>query len=211
MDNGNNHAEIEIYNSRDELEYNLHFLYQRMIVNNLFLNEPAHSIIYRILLMMNKNEFFIKDLKSKELILNMRDQNNENIISKSYKVYLSNEIVIYVIKDLLTQIIEKFETDYREVIVLSIIIFILRKSLYNISDKITEKQIENLLDNYHEKKNVTEIASLIGTKYKRIDFINKSLIDAFENEISISFSTYGKSIKQLFIPTNLPKKILTQI
>ena len=81
----------------------------------------------------------------------------------------------------------------------------------NISDKITEKQIENLLDNYHEKKNVTEIASLIGTKYKRIDFINKSLIDAFENEISISFSTYGKSIKQLFIPTNLPKKILTQI
>lgn len=211
MDNGNNHAEIEIYNSRDELEYNLHFLYQRMIVNNLFLNEPAHSIIYRILLMMNKNEFFIKDLKSKELILNMRDQNNENIISKSYKVYLSNEILIYVIKDLLTQIIEKFETDYREVIVLSIIIFILRKSLYNISDKITEKQIENLLDNYHEKKNVTEIASLIGTKYKRIDFINKSLIDAFENEISISFSTYDKSIKQLFIPTNLPKKILTQI
>ena len=99
MDNGNNHAEIEIYNSRDELEYNLHFLYQRMIVNNLFLNEPAHSIIYRILLMMNKNEFFIKDLKSKELILNMRDQNNENIISKSYKVYLSNEILIYVIKD----------------------------------------------------------------------------------------------------------------
>ena len=76
---------------------------------------------------------------------------------------------------------------------------------------LTDKQIENLLDNYHEKKNVTEIASLIGTKYKRIDFINKSLIDAFENEISISFSTYGKSIKQLFIPTNLPKKILTQI
>ena len=42
MDSGNNHAEIEIYNSRDELEYNLHFLYQRMIVNNGMPNQKLN-------------------------------------------------------------------------------------------------------------------------------------------------------------------------
>lgn len=62
-------------------------LYKKIIVNNLWIDEPFHSNFVKILQIIDKNESWIKSKKTKELKLKIRKNNGNFEQGTSFKVY----------------------------------------------------------------------------------------------------------------------------
>ncbi len=194
-----------IYDYSRNLTYEFRDLYIDVVLNNLWINEPFHSIFYKLLILFDKDELMIKDKNSKILTLNIRDQYSNNmIVSKSYQVFSSKKILNMTLIKSINEII-KFNKDDAQNIILAICIITLQKSLHFSNGKISNDSVDKLLTT-----NVKAIITMIQDKHHQLLFIEDSFLFAFLNTITEPYND-SEELSFVKIPTNLPKKILTQI
>jgi len=68
---------LNLYSKSSFSSYEMKNLYQNMVIDTYWLNEPFHSDFSRILQFIGVNNLWIKDPKSREIITNIRDRNNK--------------------------------------------------------------------------------------------------------------------------------------
>lgn len=198
-------VKYQIYDYSKNLTYEFRDLYVDIVLNNLWINEPFHSIFYKVLILFDKDELMIKDKNSKILTLNIRDQYSNNmIVSKSYQVFSSKRIVKMTLLKALNEILN-FKKDDAQNIVLAICIITLQKSLHFSNGKISNDSVDKLLTT-----NVKAIITMIQDKHNQLSFIEDSFLFAFLNTITEPYND-SEELSFVKIPANLPKKILTQI
>jgi hypothetical protein len=198
-------VKYQIYDYSKNLTYEFRDLYIDIVLNNLWINEPFHSIFYKLLILFDKDELIIKDKNSKILTLNVRDQYSNNmIVSKSYQVFSSKRIVKMTLLKAINEII-KFKKDDAQNIILAICIITLQKSIHFTNGKISNDFINELLTT--EMKN---IITMIQDKHHQLLFIEDSFLFAFLNTTTEPYND-SEELNFIKIPINLPKKVLTQI
>ena len=73
-------------------------IYELIIHDNLWINEPFHTKFYEFCMIINDNDFMIIDPYSKVITMNIRDKYNKVQTSKSYQVYFTKEIIMHAIR-----------------------------------------------------------------------------------------------------------------
>jgi len=68
---------LNLYSKSSFSSYEMKNLYQNMVIDTYWLNEPFHSDFSIILQFVGANNLWIKDPKSREIITNIRDRNNK--------------------------------------------------------------------------------------------------------------------------------------
>ncbi|MGP2657881.1 hypothetical protein ACOJTA_12660 [Malaciobacter sp. WC5094] len=154
-----NKVRYKFFNSSEDLN-EFSYLYHLVIYKNLFINEPFHSKFYEILLTLEKNDFMIIDPFSDVLILNVRDRNNETQTSKSYQVFRTNNIVDFVIRQTIDEILEYNRKDAQNILI-AIMIFLIKESVYYLDKSISLNTTTKLLENYEHKDCINYITKEI--------------------------------------------------
>lgn len=149
-------------------------LYTKVIIENLWVNEPFHSTFFKLLLILNENQFFIKDPFSNVIKCNLRDEYNQMVIVESYTVLSTLEIVEYCIHKNFHSIFRLKKQNPKNVI-LAWVLWIMKKS-----------QNMNEDDLCHLKKNVLE-------DYVPIDHL-VSLIEMYDNHFDFIRLTFDFAI-----------------
>jgi len=109
-------------------DYFIKRLYTKIIVNNYWIAEPFHSKFTQLLCFIDQNELWIKSQKSKEIVLNIRDKNNQIKKSISMKVVDLREVLFQVCSKIISITKPILKSSQIQHILLSAVIFILEKS-----------------------------------------------------------------------------------
>ena len=73
--------------------YQIRNSYRQIVLDNYWINEPFHTKFTKILYYIDAQDLWIKSPTTKEIILNMRDQNGEILKTNSLKVLDLKEVV----------------------------------------------------------------------------------------------------------------------
>lgn len=192
------------------LSYTLSRLYQDIVYKNFWINENFHSIFYRILMILNKNEFMIIDSNSRVLTLNMRNEKNEMCISKSYQVFDTIDIFNITIKECIDYILE-FKKNDAQNIVIAICIIILENSVHYLSNEESQKLINSLLNNYEFINDINIILDLVKKDDDRLKFIKVAINKAYKLVYTKPYNDSEVQAKPLLLAQKLPKKFLQEI
>lgn len=198
-----------LYNAKRDLNPKLSRLYQTIIADNLWINEPFYSEFYRFLLVLEQNNFMIIDKNSNAITVNMRDKNNKMQVSKAYQVFSVQDIAIETIRYALYKILDFQKSDSQN-IVIAIFVIVLKQSVHYLSHETPLATIDSLLNNYQYKKNVEHIILLIEQKDSKMIFVHNALAKAFEVCSTFPFND-SELPEPLQIPTKLPVKYLQEI
>jgi len=199
----------QVYDAYYDLESTLKNFYREVVLENLWINEPFHSVFYKILLLLDKNELMIIDPNSKVLTLNIRDKYNKITTSKSYQVFSTRDIVKTTIRKALDDI-SRFNKSDAQKITLAICVIALKKSVHYISKEIPNTLIQELLRGYQDIDDINHIIDLINQRHYKLLFVEETFKYAFTNT---GTEPYNDSIKPtpLHIPSKLPQKVLQHI
>ncbi len=104
-------------------------IYELVVHDNLWINEPFHSKFYEFCMIINDNDFMIIDPSSKVITMNIRDRWNKVQTSKSYQVFSSKEIIKYVIRYSITDI-KSYDKIEAQNLLISIFIIVLKQSVH---------------------------------------------------------------------------------
>ncbi len=88
---------ISLYPSSTFSNYKIQNLYEKIIVNNYWLDEPFHSSFVKILYCISENDFWIKSLKSQEVIINFRDLDDKEMRDTALHVLDLREVLCDVV------------------------------------------------------------------------------------------------------------------
>jgi hypothetical protein len=198
-----------IYNPDYLNHYKSRELYQMIILQNHWFNDLFYPIVFKILLLIDKDEFFIKDPNSRVIITNLREKNNQMKKIKSYQVFSSLEIVKsffdYAIEDIL-----KFKKDDAQDITLACFLMILSKSKH--FETLKNYNLDDLyLENYERKVEVKHILDLIKTNDDQLKFIQESLLKVFNTTRQKPYVEKPNEVLQVQSLPKLPPKILMHI
>lgn len=199
-----------LYNPFYDLEsYSLIALYNDFVVKHLWINEPFHSTFYKILMILDKNEFMIIDQNSKVITMNVRDKNNKMTTSKSFQIFATRDIVEATIERAIHDIV-RFNRHDAQNIVIAICIITLEQSLHYQSKEISMNTIKNLFQDYAHTEDIQYIIALLKEKDKKLKFVHNAFQIAFE---TIQTEAYNDSEvpKPLQLPIKLPQKFLKEI
>lgn len=190
-------------------------IYQNVILERLWLKEPFHTAFATLLLLLDRNELWIKLPNSKELILTNRDQNEKLCHGVSLKVvYLTS-----LLADILERVSEMFR--YQKASVQQFVILGVTVKLIWISKKIETVEIDKELDGrdlilwLFETMSKDEQQSL----EKYFDYVseNKIVENILENQLRYRSgfkrlvelkNDKDETLKEPLILPNLPKKRL---
>lgn len=196
--------------SSSNLLSELSYLYKTIICDNIWINEPFHSKFYEILLTLNKNNFMIIDPHANVFTLNVRDENNKVQISKTYQVFKTNDVINFVIRNCIDDIIVRYNKKDAQNIILAIFLFTLKESTHYLNKYIVMKLIDELSKNYKYNEQVNYILDLIKENSENLSFI----LDSFEKAF-LTLKTYPynslESIEKIQFIKKLPNKMLLPI
>lgn len=196
-------------------------LYIKIIVNNCWIKEPFHTKFTQLLYFIDANNLWIKSPKSKKIILNMRDKNNQLKKTISMKVVDINEVIFDACVEILSITKSILEDEQIQGILLSTVIFILEKS--NQVKLICKNKDINYKNKMITYSCLSEIffAELTNVSRKNLSPSNNSnynLIIKITDDIINNTEEYPNSIpvkkSELFIDFEesiLPKKRLISI
>lgn len=205
-----NKIKYSLYNPALEGLYQFSFIYELVIIENLWINEPFHSKFYEFLLLINDNNLMIIDPMTKVITMNMRDVNNKMQISKSYQVYSTKEIIMHAIPYCMPHV-KRFIRNDSENLLISIFIIILKQSMHYQSKEIFQSTISKMLKNYEYEQDVQYIIELIEEGLdERFSFVQASIQDAFKVSRTFPYNE-TKIIKALETREKLPQKFLQKI
>lgn len=191
------------------LDYQLTFLYKKVVHQNLWINEPFHTKFFQFLMLFNNNEFMIVDDTSEVITMYIRDANNVPQKSEAYQVYSTKDIVSYVMNYTLSDI-KSFNDADAQNCVIAIFIYALMQSVHYSSYEVAHNTINKLLHTYEYKINVEEIVALIEEDDPRYEFISDAFQRAFLYTQTLPYNN-SESPKQVELPLKLPQKYLQRI
>ena len=189
--------------------HDFNFIYELVIHDNLWINEPFHSKFYEFCMIINDNDFMIIDPSSKVITMNVRDNYNKVQTSKSYQVYSSKEIIKNVIRYCITDI-KSYEKIEAQNLLISIFIIVLKQSVHYLSHEIPINIIDKVLEGYEYTQAIRDIVLLIEEKDSQFYFIQESIYNAFNAVETLPYndSEVPKTIK---IREEQPIKLLQKI
>lgn len=88
---------ISLYSASTFSNYKMRNIYEKIIVKNYWIDEPFHSSFVKILYCISENDFWIKSLKSKEIIINFRDLDDKELRDTALHVLDLREVLCDVI------------------------------------------------------------------------------------------------------------------
>ena len=197
-----------LYESNN-LNYKLSKLYRKIVVENLWINEPFHSKIFEILVLLNKNELMIIDPSSKVIVFdNIRDTNNEIVSSKSYQVFNTVDIIDNTIMNCYKEI-KSLERTFAQKTILSILYLILDHSSHYLNKEIIKQIMKDIFNDYKEIDNIRLIVSKIKNDESYL-FVSEALKYSLSVSATEAYND-SEEPKKLLIFQKLPQKKLLQI
>ena len=184
-------------------------IYELVIHDNLWINEPFHSKFYEFCMIINDNDFMIIDPSSKVITMNIRDKYNKVQTSKSYQVFSTKDIIKYVIRYTIADI-KSYEKIEAQNLVISIFILVLKQSVHYLSYDVPQNIIDKVLEGYEHTQAIRDIVLLIEERDSQFYFIQESIYNAFNRVETLAYndSEVPKSIK---IREKQPTKLLQKI
>lgn len=213
---------LSLYHSSNFRHYHIEYLYQKIVIDNYWINEPFHTEFSKILKFIGNNDLWIKSSKSKEIIVNTRDKDDEIIKKICINVLSLNEVLRDVILETNNSLKKRINLNKYHIqnIILSASIYVLSRSgeidkicqilnikylneeelLYGLTDKIYEDFIDE------SKKTIAPTTSgnfqfIVQTYEEIIENIRE-----YPNTISIGESPQN-TIKML--PHTLKKQLIS--
>lgn len=184
-------------------------LYQKIILQNEWLNEAFCSIVFKILLQMNDDELFIQDSNSRVVITNLRGNHNQMKKIKSYQVFSTLEITKSFFNYAFDDVLE-FKKDDAQDITLACFLLILSKSKH--FETLQNYNLDDLyLENYNRKAQVKHILNLIKTNDNQLKFIQESLLKALNTTCQKPYAEKPNEVLKVQSLPILPQKILMHI
>jgi len=201
-------VKYKLYNSTNDLR-ELAFLYKIVVKKYYWINEPFHSQFYKILLILEKNDFMILDSSSKILTINVRDKNNEVQTSKSFQVFNTRDIFETVITRAIKDI-ARFNKNDAQNIIIAIFIIVLEKSVHYLSKDEPISIIKELLNEYKYSDNVKYIIDLIKEKDSKLIFVKDAFKYAFRATQTLPYND-SEVPQPLQLSQKTPQKFLQEI
>ena len=158
----------KLYSVR-HLRQETQMLYKKVILQNLWINEPFHSTFFKLLLILNENYFFIRDPFSKVITSNLRNDSNLMIKVESYSVLSVLEIIAYCMGNCMSEI-NKFRKNDAQNITFALMLLVLQKS-ENMTDVDLLDMKKHLFENYPNANLVEHILYLFKHHDERFEFI----------------------------------------
>ncbi|MCX6051046.1 MAG: hypothetical protein NTZ60_00895 [Campylobacterales bacterium] len=200
----------QIYHQWDLNDNDMRYLYHTIVLEQLWINEPFHSAFFKILLLLDTNDFMIVDPNSKVVTLNLRDVKNKMSTSKSYQVFSTKEIVANVFRRVLAKIFKFNKTDAQS-ITLSICIIALQKSTHYLVPTQQGDIVTDILSKHDGSKDIKHIISLINERDEQLLFIERAFEYALSYAQTYPYNDQGVKSTAIQMPSNLPHKVLQHI
>ncbi len=188
----------------ENLGYKTKILHDYFAFEKLWIKEPYYSVFFRLLIFLDKDMLFIKDPNGKKLIFNTRDERNEEIASKAYKIVSVSDIILKILKNNKYQILY-FEPICAQNIVLSVFIFCISKSNWFNGIKIKDICLI-FLEDYPYQEDILYYISLFQKEDSQLNFIFKSYQQAIKDCYKRPYAEIIKEEDTIFIP-KLSQKI----
>lgn len=118
---------ISFYPSSTFSNYKMQNLYEKIIVNNYWVDEPFHSGFVKILYCISENDFWIKSLKSKEIIINFRDLDDKEMKDTALHVLDLREVLCDVVVEVDRYVHKILSKQNVHILLLSSIIYAISK------------------------------------------------------------------------------------
>ena len=184
-------------------------IYELVIHDNLWINEPFHSKFYEFLMLINDNQFMIIDPYSKVITMNVRDKYNKVQTSKSYQVYSTKDIIKHMIFYCMEDI-AKFNKKDAQNLVISIFIVALKQSVHYLSKNVPQNIIDKMLEGYEKASAIKHIIQILESKNEKVYFIQEAFYDALSVVETLPYND-SEIPKPLEIRKELPQKLLQSV
>lgn len=197
------------YSTMSLSHFSSKYLHKIVILENLWINENFYSTFFRILLVLDKDEFFIQDPSSRVITSKLRDQTNKMQKVKSYLVRSTLNILVYIFEKSLKNIL-RFAKEDAQIITLAILIFILDKSKHFVNKNSYDAR-EVFLQGYDNRGYVVQILSLIEENNKQLSFVQDTLKYAMTKVYPQPYVENDETFTTMPLPQKLPQKQLIEI
>ena len=184
-------------------------IYELIIHDNLWINEPFHTKFYEFCMIINDNDFMIIDPYSKVITMNIRDKYNKVQTSKSYQVYCTKEIIMHAIRYCITAI-KIYNKNEAQNLLISIFVLALKQSVHYLSPEATQNIVDKVLEGYEFAQEIRDIVWLIEEKDSQFYFIQESINNAFSMVGTLPYNDSEVS-KAVEIRQQQPLKLLQKI
>jgi hypothetical protein len=184
-------------------------IYELIIHDNLWINEPFHTKFYEFCMIINNNDFMIIDPYSKVITMNIRDKYNKVQTSKSYQVYCTKEIIMHAIRYCITDI-KIYNKNEAQNLLISIFVLALKQSVHYLSPEATQNIVDKVLEGYEFAQEIRDIVLLIEEKDSQFYFIQESIYNAFPMVETLPYND-SEVPKAVEIRQQQPLKLLQKI
>ena len=175
------------------------------IEETLWIQEPFYTTFFNILQILDSDNLMVRDFNSDVMILNIRDKNGEDTISKSFEVVSTKEYLCSLLMNN-EKFIKKFNKNDAQLIVFAISMIVLKKSMHFQDGSLDDMSNQIFSDkNYFEK--IQEIINLIESNNEQLSFINKALDSVFKALKRYPYNTTEK-LNRVVIPNFSQKTLL---
>ncbi|RLA83503.1 MAG: hypothetical protein DRG78_04220 [Epsilonproteobacteria bacterium] len=185
----NTHAiRLNLYPKSHFKNYIVEEIYQKIVIDNYWLEEPFHTEFYKMLQFIGSNKLWIKDPKTREIIINTRDNNDKLSKKTSMNVLALNEVLESILYGLLLDLKRRKIVNKKDIqnAILSASIYVLSKSgeidficqnlgvTYSDRESLRYALVDKICENI-----------LLETKNKIVkdDFLNFTSITKIYNEV----------------------------
>lgn len=203
-----------------EVQYSLYYpiydglvyfisIYELVVHNNLWINEPFHSKFYEFCMIINDNDFMIIDPYSKVITMNIRDKYNKVQTSKSYQVFSTKDIIKHSIEYSITDI-KSYNKIEAQNLLISIFVIVLKQSVHYLSHEVPQNIIDKVLEEYEYAQTIKDTVLLIEGKDSQFYFIQESIYNAFTMVETFPYND-SEVPKAIQIREEQPIKLLQKI
>lgn len=184
-------------------------LYKEIVLDNEWLNEPFCSTVFKILMIVDKDEFMIHDQNSRVVIANLRGKHNKMLQTKSYKVFSTLEIIKSFFHYAFSNINRYKQNDAQDIVITCLLMIISESKHFETHQSIDV--YEMYLKGYNRQDQVKNILKLIKSHDTQFEFIHKALIDSFKIIQAKPYVEKQDVILKLPLLPKLPQKVLLHI
>lgn len=184
-------------------------LYEKIVLQNEWLNEPFCSTVFKILMILDNDEFVIKDKNSRTIISNLRGKHNKMIQVKSYQVFSTLEIVKSFFLYAFVYIKQYNKNDGQDIVIACLLMIISQSKHFETKQSI---DVYNLyIKGYDRKSQIENILQLVQSNAKEFQFIHESLSHTFKMTYQIPYVENPDNSFELTRIPSLPFKVLMHI
>lgn len=146
-----NASAIKLYLYPDSTfnDYKTRKIYNHIVIENCWINEPFHSSLVQILYFIDVNDLWIKSPFSRDMILNFRDAVKTEKKNLSFNVFDLEDVIYSIVIEIIKQTKTLSDKVYIQKILIKSILIIISKSNIEVKkNKDISITIETIIDKY---------------------------------------------------------------